>query len=98
FSLFLSPPLFAQTRPTQEPGLKQIRTYIADGWDTLTRSMTDCNTVVDPKLAASSVLYLPADFAVAPSVQEMQTRCKVRVEHLPKVIHGLGEIDTSNFD
>src|ERR1051326_3210453 len=88
----------AQNHTAQDDGLKQIRSYIAAGWDTLTRSMTDCNTVVDPKLAASSVLYLPADFAVPSSVQEMQSRCKVQVQHLPKVIHGLGEIDTSNFD
>ena len=97
-SLLHSPSLFAQNRASDPQGLKQIRSYIAAGWDTLTRSMTDCNTVVDPKLAASSVLYLPADFAVPPSVQEMQSRCKVRVQHLPKVLHSLGEIDTSNFD
>ena len=98
FLLSSAPHSFAQSRPAQEEGLKQIRSYIAAGWDTLTRSMTECNTVVDPKLAASSVLYLPADFSVPAAVQEMQARCKVQVQHLPKVIHGLGEIDTSNLD
>ena len=96
--LFSTAHASAQTRAAQEEGLKQIRSYIAAGWDTLTRSMTDCNTVVDPKLATSSVLYLPADFPPPASVHEMQARCKVQVQHLPKVIHGLGEIDTSNLD
>src|SRR5271165_4053566 len=46
-------------------GLAPIRKYIADGWDTLTRSLSECSNVIDPKLAASeSVLYLPADFGV----------------------------------
>ena len=98
FLLSFAPHSRAQSRTAQEQGLKQIRSYIAAGWDTLTRSMTDCNTVVDPKLAAASVLYVPADFVPPAAVQEMQARCKVQVQHLPKVIHGLGEIDTSNFD
>ncbi len=45
-----------------ENGLSPILHYISSGWDTLTRSMTDCETVVDPKLIETSVLYLPADF------------------------------------
>src|SRR5467141_1413753 len=71
-------------------GLGPIRSYIAAGWDTLTRSQTDCNTIVDPKLASASVLYLPADFEIPARVEQMQERCKVQVKHLPKVIHQLG--------
>ena len=41
-----------------ESGLNPILTYISSGWDTLTRSMMDCQTVVDPKLTEASVLYL----------------------------------------
>ena len=33
-----------------------IRTYIASAWDNLTRSMTNCKTVVDPKIPSASVL------------------------------------------
>ena len=80
----------------KERGLEPIRSYIAAGWDSLTRSMTDCKTIVDPKLVASSVLYVPADFEVPPAVQQIQKRCNVQVKHLPQVIHGLGEVDTSN--
>ncbi len=82
----------------KERGLEPIRSYIAAGWDSLTRSMTDCKTIVDPKLAASSVLYVPADFEVPPAVQQIQKRCNVQVKHLPQVIHGLGEVDTSNLE
>jgi alpha,alpha-trehalase len=94
----ISPASFAQKAGVGEAGLGQIRSYIAAGWDTLTRSMVDCNTVVDPKLAAASVLYLPADFDAPAAVQEMQKRCNVQVKHLPQVIHKLGEVDTSNLE
>ena len=98
FATIFVPAGSAQNSGTKEAGLGQIRSYIAAGWDTLTRSMVDCNTVVDPKLAAASVLYIPADFAVPAAVQEMQKRCSVQVKHLPQVIHNLGEMDTSNLE
>ena len=78
--------------------LDQIRSYISAGWDSLTRSLTDCGTVVDTKLAAASVLYLPADFPVPSSVEELQKQCNVQVQHLPAVIHHLGEIDPSKIE
>jgi alpha,alpha-trehalase len=80
-----------------ESGLSPILTYISSGWDTLTRSMTDCQTVVDPKLAEASILYLPADVPPPPAVQEMQKRCKVDVEPLPSVVKRPGQIDPSHM-
>jgi alpha,alpha-trehalase len=80
-----------------EPGLAPILSYISSGWDTLTRSMTDCQTVVDPKLTEASVLYLPADFPLPPAVQELQKRCKVHVEALPAVVTTPGQIDPSRI-
>src|SRR5258708_16884051 len=62
FSGVFAPTTWAQQSAAKEAGLRQIRSYIAAGWDTLTRSLTECKVIVDPKLAASSVLYLPADF------------------------------------
>ncbi|MFZ0634665.1 MAG: trehalase family glycosidase [Candidatus Acidiferrales bacterium] len=79
-------------------GLDPIRGYISNAWDTLTRSLTKCATVVDPKLQASSVLYIPADFPVPESVSELQKQCSFQVLHLPKVIHGPGEIDSNKID
>ena len=59
--------------------------------------MTDCQSVVDPKLKASPVLYLPANFATPAAVQKLSTECNVRIEHLPMEIHHLGEIDSSKI-
>ena len=98
FCAIFAPASFAQEAGAKEAGLRQIRSYIAAGWDTLTRSLTDCKVIVDPKLATASVLYLPADFDVPADVQQMQKRCKVQVKHLPQVIHKLGEVDTSNLE
>jgi alpha,alpha-trehalase len=79
------------------PGLKPILDYISSAWDTLTRSLTNCETLVDPKLRVAPVLYLPAGFAEPPAVQKLAADCQVRVEHLPFQIHRLGEIDTSKI-
>ncbi len=98
FCAIFAPTSFAQEAGAKEAGLRQIRSYIAAGWDTLTRSLNDCKVIVDPKLAAASVLYLPADFDVPADVQEMQKRCGVQVKHLPQVIHKLGEVDTSDLE
>jgi len=85
------------TESTANPGLQPILEYISKGWDTLTRSMADCSTVVDPKLAAKSILYVPADFQIPESVRGLESRCGVEVKPLPKVIRRLGEIDTTTF-
>ena len=88
----------AQQKPdVAGPGLQPILQYINNGWDTLTRSMTDCTSIVDPKIVATPVLYLPAGFPVPPAVEKLRTDCKVDIEHLPKTIHKLGEVDTSSF-
>jgi alpha,alpha-trehalase len=81
----------------QPPGLQNILHYISSGWTSLTRSMSDCNSVVDPKAPGKSVLYLPADFPVPESVARMEKSCSVRVDHLPSVIKGPGQIDSSNI-
>ena len=40
----------AQEQKAPVTGLAPVRQYIAAGWDNLTRSMTDCASVVDPKI------------------------------------------------
>jgi alpha,alpha-trehalase len=81
-----------------QPGLAPIRAYIADGWDTLTRSLDECKSIVDTKLTTASVLYMPADFEVPAAVQKLQAQCNVEAKHLPSVIHNLGEVDESKID
>jgi alpha,alpha-trehalase len=90
----------AQSAPAaaNAKGLKPILDYISTAWDTLTRSMTDCKSIVDPKITAQSVLYLPKELPEPASVQTLVGQCNVRVEHLPTQIQRLGEISTSNID
>jgi alpha,alpha-trehalase len=79
-------------------GLKPILDYIASAWDTLTRSMSDCQSIVDPKIKAAPILYLPSGFPEPAAVHQLTTDCGVRVEHLPIEIHHLGEIDSSKIE
>src|SRR6202795_2255530 len=85
-------------RDTDPHGLAPILAYISTGWDTLTRSMNECSTVVDPKFAATSVMYLPADFHEPATLAPLQKQCKFKVKHLPAVIHHPGEIDADSLN
>jgi alpha,alpha-trehalase len=93
-SLFLASPssarAAARANSTQE-FLASLR-YISEAWNLLTRSMTECKTVYDPKAPRASTVYLPAGFPVPPQVKELEASCPVHVRRLPEVIHGLGEI------
>ncbi len=80
-----------------DPGLTPILNYISSAWDTLTRSMTDCASVVDPKIKVAPVLYLPEEVAEPAAVHKLAADCNVRVEHLPVQIHRLGEIGTGKI-
>ena len=91
-----SRPCARQAFPPGE-GLKPILNYISSAWDTLTRSMTECVSVVDPKIKVAPVLYLPAEVAEPAAVHKLAADCNVRVEHLPLEIHRLGEIDTGKI-
>ncbi|HTZ48771.1 MAG TPA: trehalase family glycosidase [Verrucomicrobiae bacterium] len=77
---------------------KPILDYISNGWDVLTRSMEDCTTIVDPKLAGKSILYVPADYQVPESVTTLEGKCGVEIKALPKVIHHLGQLDPSTIN
>ena len=78
-------------------GLEPILQYISSAWDTLTRSMSECQSVVDPKIKAAPVLYLPAGFNEPRALRKLTQNCDVRIEHLPIEIHHLGEIDTAKI-
>ena len=53
--LFATQRLSAAPADTAEKqGLKPILNYISQAWDTLTRSMTSCESIVDPKIADDS--------------------------------------------
>jgi alpha,alpha-trehalase len=92
-SLILSIPLVALEchAAEQTAGLGPILQYIASDWNVLTRSMTRCDSIVDPKLPESAPLYLPANFSEPDSVKQLERACKVHVEHLPMVIQHPGQ-------
>jgi alpha,alpha-trehalase len=86
-----------QSTPPRGHGLQPILEYISKGWDTLTRSMTDCQSLVDPKVKDAPVLYLPADMAEPQEVRKLSIACNVQIKHLPVEIRQLGEVDVSKI-
>ena len=69
-----------------------IRDYIRSSWNTLSRSMSECASLRDPKVTTAPVLYLPAGMAVPAAVAKLHAECGVQVEHLPRTIARLGEL------
>jgi alpha,alpha-trehalase len=83
---------------SNEQGLQPILTYISSGWNTLTRSMNECGTVVDTKLAATSIMYVPANFPEPASLESLQKECKFEVKHLPVPIQHPGDVDANSIN
>ena len=75
-------------------GLQPIRSYISAGWDTLSRSLSDCATFTDVKLTTAPLLYLPAGFPPPDSVKQLETQCHVEVRTLPPSADRLGKTGT----
>ncbi|HEY5069803.1 MAG TPA: trehalase family glycosidase, partial [Candidatus Acidoferrum sp.] len=67
-------------------------TYIHAAWDTLTRSMTDCHSLVDTKVTTSPILYMPAELPAPPEVVALKDKCHVEVIPLPRRIEKLGDV------
>jgi alpha,alpha-trehalase len=77
----------------QKPDPEATLRYIHGAWDTLTRSMTDCHSLVDIKVTNNPILYLPAGMTVPPAVRALTDKCHVKVTHLPRPISKLGDLD-----
>jgi Trehalase len=58
----------------------------------LERSTNDCESVVDPKVNSKPVIYVPAEMAIPEMLEGMKSRCGVELQHLPKLIHQLGDL------
>ena len=74
-----------------------ILTYISNGWDTLSRSMSECKSLVDTKVRTVPVLYLPAGMDIPAPVAAMQKQCNITVRHLPRKITRIGEVQTAEL-
>jgi len=93
--LFLLVAFAAASAQAPAPGdadSAQTLRYIHAAWDTLTRSMTDCHSLVDIKVDAHPVLYLPADTPVPPEVMAVEEKCHVKVMKLPRQIEKLADV------
>ena len=87
-----------QPQKDSRRGLEPIRAYISAGWDTLSRSLSDCATFSDSKLTTAPQLYLPADFPEPETVKQLETRCNVQVKHLPPSADRLGKSAAQSID
>jgi alpha,alpha-trehalase len=74
-----------------------IDAYIHKGWDSLSRSMSECQTLVDPKVTTAPLLYLPYGAPMPPELARLSSQCKIDVEHLPRRIVHLGDIKQSEL-
>jgi alpha,alpha-trehalase len=98
-SIALSSTAFSTPQPqTLSNGLDPIQNYIATGWDRLTRSLDNCETFADPKLAGHPTLYLPFNYPETPAVQQLPTKCSIQIAHLPRTIQAPGEIDPAQIN
>jgi len=86
---------FAAASATPDPA--RTRTYIGQAWSTLTRSMQDCASLSDAKVAGPPVLYVPAQLPIPAELMEVGKRCQVDVRSLPRVIRQLGDIDAARL-
>jgi alpha,alpha-trehalase len=71
--------------------------FIHSSWNSLIRSMTDCDSLVDtkvigPKVTEAPVLYLPAGYATPKEVLAVEQQCHVRVLNLPRPIEKLADV------
>ena len=66
--------------------------YIHNAWDSLTRSMTDCHSLVDIKVTANPILYMPAEMPAPPDVAALSEKCQVKIATLPRRIEKLGDM------
>src|SRR5262249_37242210 len=75
----------------------KILTYIHGSWNTLSRSMTDCKSLVDPKVTTPPVLYLPAGMPTPAAVTAAHQKCNVEIKQLPRKITHIGDVRISDI-
>ncbi len=80
------------------PASQNILEYISNAWGTLTRSMTQCDSLSDQRTKEKPVLYLPAGVAEPEPLRTVQQSCSVQVEHLPTLIDRPGILNPSQID
>ncbi len=74
-----------------------ILRYIAAGWNGLSRSTTECASLLDPKVTTPPILYLPFGMDTPPALKAVEAKCHVEVKHLPRAIHQLGDVQPAEL-
>lgn len=98
-AIFVTGACFGQTAApvVPETATVPIDTYIANAWDTLSRSMSDCHSLVDPKIKTAAILYLPQETPMPKDVAALQSKCNVSIKRLPVRIEHFGDIKLSDI-
>ncbi|HUD14826.1 MAG TPA: trehalase family glycosidase [Terracidiphilus sp.] len=78
--------------PNPAPNPDATLTYIHAAWDTLTRSVADCHSLVDIKVTVNPVVYMPAETPPPPEVIALKDKCHVQVLSLPRRIEKLADV------
>lgn len=87
-----APPPQENAAQHAQPDPEATLRYIHSAWDTLTRSTTDCHSLVDIKVTTSPVLYLPAEVAMPAEVSDAAQKCNVKVVRLPRKIEKIADV------
>lgn len=95
-ALLLSAAL-ATAASAAQPDAAKTRAYIDQAWTTLTRSQDECKSLLDPKIKARPVLYVPAQFTAPADLVQAQKRCNIDVHTLPREVQQLGDIDATTL-
>lgn len=88
---------YASAQHSEPADKAKLLSYIDGAWTTLSRSMTDCKSLIDPKVTTPPVLYLPAGMTAPPAVIKVEQQCKVDVHNLPRKISHMGDVRVSEI-
>ena len=59
--------------------------------------MTDCKSLVDPKVTTAPVLYLPAGMETPSAVATAHQQCNVEIKQLPRKITHIGDVRVADI-
>jgi len=91
-TIFIANSWCQDAAPSGTPDPAATLSYIHGAWDTLTRSMTECHSLVDIKVTTNPILYMPADTPAPPEVTALEDKCHVQVKSLPRSIEKIGDV------
>src|SRR6185369_4308934 len=96
-SLLLTASVAAQTAAPAK-GIDDVLNYISHAWTTLSRSQDNCKTVYDErKRDTKQYVYFPADQPLPPAAADLEKRCGITAQQLPKAVTAPGQVDADHF-